>query len=192
MLSIKLIVTLQVLNLDFKTTVLLSPHSQQPLQSCLLLLSSNGCQQNNFPCVVIQLVFHMNFASWTEKTYIFYICIFFPPGEVLNQHCKAFPRRRLWDSAGRHRRWATSLFIFEVSSHRYISHFGTYLIFSSLSILLLTLEDCIYCLFGSRNATSLNNGRIILNENSQEENLALEKYAFSNAMALSGEIIHTV
>ena len=59
-----------------------------------------------------------------------------------------------------------------------------------MSTSITTLEDCIYCLFGFRNATSLVNGRIILNENSQEENLALEKYAFSNAMALSGEI-HT-
>ena len=38
-----------------------------------------------------------------------------------------------------------------------------------------------------RNATTLVNGRIILNENSREDTMALEKYAFSNALALSGK-----
>ena len=31
------------------------------------------------------------------------------------------------------------------------------------------------------------NGRIILHENSGEDTMALEKYAFSNALALSGK-----
>jgi len=57
---------------------------------------------------------------------------------------------------------------------------------------LLFYHSCIngsYYFFTSsiRNATTLVNGRIILNENSKEDTMALEKYAFSNALALSGK-----
>lgn len=41
--------------------------------------------------------------------------------------------------------------------------------------------------FFIRNSTTLVNGRIVLNENSKDDTKALEKYAFSNALALSGK-----
>ena len=53
--------------------------------------------------------------------------------------------------------------------------------------ILVSMALTISLLPSIRNATTLVNGRIILNENSREDTMALEKYAFSNALALSGK-----
>ncbi|XP_027058997.1 required for meiotic nuclear division protein 1 homolog [Pocillopora damicornis] len=54
-----------------------------------------------------------------------------------------------------------------------------------LDIALTDTEDEQLLFSYSKNSTALHSGRIILNENSTEDIMALEKYTFSNALALS-------
>lgn len=73
--------------------------------------------------------------------------------------------------------------ICESHSHAYSILFS----FSSPPPPSSSLFVCVY--LEHRNPTSLVKGKILLCENTKEETtLALEKYAFSNAMALSGKI----
>lgn len=84
-------------------------------------------------------------------------------------------------------RWLGSLVVWNVPSpeEKYLISIAKLFQEGGFETVLGDTEDEQLLFSYSKNATSLNNGRIILNENSQEENLALEKYAFSNAMALS-------
>ena len=69
----------------------------------------------------------------------------------------------------------------------------TYLVFQVTiggnSVIEMWLLCCLLLLLFSRNDTGLSTGEIDihLNKNSEEETMALEKYALSNAMALSGK-----
>lgn len=84
-------------------------------------------------------------------------------------------------------RWLGSLVVWNVSSseEKYLINVAKLFQEGGYEMVLGDTEDEQLLYSHSKNATSLVNGRIILNENSQEENSALEKYAFSNAMALS-------
>jgi len=84
-------------------------------------------------------------------------------------------------------RWLGSLVLWNVSTseEKYLVNVAKLFQEGGYETALGDTEDEQLLYSYSKNSTSLVNGRIILNENSKEDNMALEKYAFSNAMALS-------
>ncbi|KAL9982023.1 hypothetical protein ACROYT_G010804 [Oculina patagonica] len=84
-------------------------------------------------------------------------------------------------------RWLGSLVLWNVSSSekKYFKKTAQLFQEGGHEAVLIETEDEQLLYSYSKNSTTLNNGRIILNENSGDDIMALEKYAFSNALALS-------
>lgn len=84
-------------------------------------------------------------------------------------------------------RWLGSLVLWNVcgAEEQYFKKIAQLFQDGGLDTALTDTEDEQLLFSYSKNSTTLHSGRIVLNENSTEDIMALEKYAFSNALALS-------